>query len=293
MTEVDLRQFEQNRPVLFAIAYRMLGSVADAEDIVQNTYLYWQKADRNKVHNPGGWLTTVVTRLSINLLKSARARREEYVGPWLPEPLVGSSHDTPEENAKLAESLSIAFLVLLERLSPTERAVLLLRDVFGYEFREIGQIVEKSETNCRQILGRARKRVVKERPHFESFGEPSETVLQKFFHSVTTGDVAGLLSVLAPGVTTTTDGGGKARALPRPIVGAERVVRFFLGALKKFVPKDREYRGATINGQPGVIGYDNNQVAQVLTFTISKGQIEAIYLMNNPEKLKHVVSAPP
>jgi len=292
MTETELYQFEQNRPVLFAIAYRMLGSVADAQDIVQDSYLLWQKTDRNKVHNPGGWLSTVVTRLSINQLKSARARREQYVGSWLPEPLIGPSHTNPEENTKLAESLSIAFLVLLEKLSPTERAVLLLRDVFDYEFHEVAAIVEKTETNCRQILRRARRRVCRERPHFESFGEPSGTLLQKFFHSLTTGDVAGLLSVLAPGVTTTTDGGGKARAVPRPIVGAERVVRFFLGALKKFVPEDREYRSASINGQQGVIGCDGNRVVQVLTFATSKGRIEAIYVINNPEKLKHISGWP-
>jgi RNA polymerase sigma-70 factor, ECF subfamily len=288
MTEAELQQFEQHRPVLFAIAYRMLGSVADAEDIVQDTYLFWQKADRNTVPNPGGWLSTVVTRLSINQLKSARSRREEYVGPWLPEPLVCPPHASPEENAKLAESLSIAFLVVLERLSPTERAVLLLREVFGYEFREIAPIVEKSETNCRQILGRARRRLCQERPHFYNTGEQSEAVLQKFLHSITTGDVAGLLSVLAPGVTATTDGGGKARAVLRPIVGADRVVRFVLGALKKFVPQQREYRDATINGQPGVIGYDSSCAVQVLTFAISGGHIEAIYIINNPEKLKHI-----
>jgi RNA polymerase sigma-70 factor (ECF subfamily) len=290
MTEAELQQFEQNRTVLFAIAYRMLGSVADAEDIVQDAYLFWQRTDRNKIHNPGGWLSTVVTRLSINQLKSARARREEYVGPWLPEPLVCPPHDSPEENAQLAESLSIAFLLVLERLSPTERAVLLLRDVFGYEFHEIAPIVEKSETNCRQILGRARRRLRQERRHFESTGEQSEAVLRKFLHSVATGDVSGLLSVLALGVTATTDGGGKARAVPRPIVGADRVVRFFLGALKKFVPGDREYRYATINGQPGVIGYDADRVAQVLAFAISKGHIESIYIINNPEKLKHIPS---
>lgn len=288
MSEAELQQFEQHRPVLFGIAYRMLGSVADAQDIVQDTYLFWQKADRNTIHNPGGWLSTVVTRLSINQLKSARSRREEYVGPWLPEPLVCPAHANPEENAKLAESLSIAFLLVLEKLSPTERAVLLLREVFGYEFSEIAPIVEKSETNCRQILGRARRRLRQERPHFESTVEQSEAVLQKFLHSVATGDVPGLLSVLAPGVTAMTDGGGKARAVPRPIVGADRVVRFFLGALKKFVPQHREYRDAIINGQPGVIGFDGSRAVQVLTFAISRSRMEFIYILNNPEKLRHI-----
>jgi RNA polymerase sigma-70 factor (ECF subfamily) len=288
MTEAELQQFEQHRPMLFAIAYRMLGSVADAEDIVQDSYLFWQKADRSTVHNAGGWLSTVVTRLSINQLKSARSRREEYVGPWLPEPLVCPPQASPEENAKLAESLSMAFLLVLERLSPTERAVLLLREVFGYQFREIAPIVEKSETNCRQILARARRRLRQGRPHFESPGAQSEAVLQKFLHSVTTGDVSGLLSVLAPGVTAMTDGGGKARAVPRPIAGAERVVRFFLGTLKKFVPQHREYRDAIINGQQGVIGYDASRAVQVLTFAISNSHIESIYIINNPEKLKHI-----
>ena len=288
MTEDELQQFEQHRPVLFAIAYRMLGSVADAEDIVQDAYMFWQKADRNTVQNPGGWLSTVVTRLSINQLKSARFRREEYVGPWLPEPLVCSSLVSPEENTKLAESLSMAFLVLLEKLSPTERAVLLLREVFGYEFREIAPIVEKSETNCRQILRRARRRLREKRSHFESTCQQAEAVLQKFFHSLATGDVAGLLSVLASEVTATTDGGGKARALPGVIVGADRVVRFFRGALKKFVPEHREYRNANINGQPGLIGYDGGRVVQVLTFAISTDHIESIYIINNPEKLKHI-----
>ena len=274
--------------MLFAIAYRMLGSVADAEDVVQDAYLAWQKADRTAVHNPGGWLSTVVTRLSINQLNSARVRREEYIGQWLPEPLVCPPGASPEENAKLAESLSMAFLIVLERLSPTERAVFLLRDVFGYEFHEIALMVEKSEVNCRQILTRARKHLGQERPQLDSPGGQSEAVLQKFSQAVMTGDVAGLMLVLAPGVTVITDGGGKARAVPRPIIGAERVVRFFLGALKKFVPHDRRYRNATINGQPGVVGYDGDRAVQVLAFTISSDRIESIYVINNPEKLSHV-----
>jgi RNA polymerase sigma-70 factor (ECF subfamily) len=288
MTEAELRQFENHRTVLFAIAYRMLGSVTDAEDVVQDSYLAWERADRDAVHNPGGWLATVVTRLSINQLNSARVRREEYVGQWLPEPLIYPAHDSPEENAKLAESLSMAFLIVMERLSPTERAVFLLREVFGYKFGEIALIVEKSEANCRQILARARTHLGQHRTQFGSNAQQSEAVLQKFFHALTTGDVSALLSVLAPAVTAVTDGGGIARAVPRQIMGADSVVRFFLGALKKFVPQERCYRKATINGQPGVIGYDGDRVVQVLTFAISSDRIDSIYIINNPDKLRHI-----
>jgi RNA polymerase sigma-70 factor (ECF subfamily) len=163
-----------------------------------------------------------------------------------------------------------------------------LREVVGYEFHEIALMVEKSEANCRQILARARRHLGQGRPQFDSTSEPSEDVLQKFIHAVTTGDVAGLMSVLASGVTVITDGGGKARAVPRPVIGAERVVRFFFGALKKFVPQERRFRNATINGQPGVIGYDGDRAVQVLAFAISGQRIESIYVINNPEKLAHI-----
>jgi RNA polymerase sigma-70 factor (ECF subfamily) len=200
--------------------------------------------------------------------------------------LVSEHSIDPRENAQLSESLSMAFLLLLERLSPTERAVFLLRDVFGYEFEAISLIIEKSEDNCRQIITRARGHLREGRRRYESPDAQTELVLQRFFQAVTTGDVDGLLAVLAPDATVLADGGGQARAVRRPIVGADRVLRFLLGTMKRFVPANRVFRRARINGQLGVIGYDSNRPVQVLSFLIANGQVARVYIINNPEKLR-------
>src|SRR5882757_8933059 len=201
MTAEDLAAFTEHKPRIFGVAYRMLGSVADAEDMVQETFLRWQKSDRTGIKSAEAWLTTVVTRLCINHLKSARVQREEYVGSWLPEPIVAESAADPRENAEQAESLSIAFLVILETLSPTERAVYLLREVFGYEFAEVARIVRKSEPNCRQLLGRARSHIAERRPRFKASADQQRRLVEAFLQATNQGDMEGLMAVLSEDVT--------------------------------------------------------------------------------------------
>lgn len=285
-----LKTFEDNRSHVFGVAYRMLGSVADAEDMVQETMIRWHRSADETIVSSKAWLTTVVTRLCINHLASARVRREEYFGAWLPEPLVADAPPTPDQDARLADSLSMAILVLLESLSPTERAVFLLREAFDYDFATVAEIVGKTEVNCRQILARAKEHVSTRRPKFESSPEKCEAVLQRFFHAARTGDIPGLLAVVADDVTVMADGGGKARAVPKPIHGADHVSRFIAGSVRKFVPDHREFRPASINGMPGLLGVEDGRVMQALVFAISDDRIHAIYIVNNPDKLGHLQS---
>jgi RNA polymerase sigma-70 factor (ECF subfamily) len=270
------------------MAYRMLGSVMDAEDVVQEAYLRWQRAAREEeVRSPKSYLAAVVTRLCIDQLRSARARREEYVGPWLPEPL-------PTDRALLDESLSMAFLVLLESLNPTERAVFLLREVFDYDYREISQLVDKSEENCRQIARRARQSVAARRPRFESSPEQEERLMGRFLEACFGGDMDGLLALLSEDVTLWSDGGGKTRAALNPIYGADNVARFIWGILRK-APPGFAVRRASVNGRPGIIGYfEDGRPHSVVTFDVAEGSIRAIRLVVNPEKLRAVppMSAP-
>jgi RNA polymerase sigma-70 factor, ECF subfamily len=238
--------FDRHRPLLFSIAYRMLGSVMDAEDVVQEAFLRWQRAPRAEVRSPKAYLSAVVTRLCIDQLRSARKRREEYVGPWLPEPL-----PTEPDTAAIDESLSMAFLILLESLNPTERAVFLLREVFDYE--EISRLVGKSEANCRQIARRARDSIAARRPRFESSPEQEERLLGSFLEASLDGDMESLVSVLSEDVTLWSDGGGKTRAALNPIHGANRVSRFLFGILRQ-APPGLVVRRARVNGRPGIIG---------------------------------------
>jgi RNA polymerase sigma-70 factor (ECF subfamily) len=239
MSDDRFEAFDEHRNLLFSIAYRMLGSVADAEDLVQETFLRWQDAEPGEVKSPRAFLSTVITRLCINHLRSARVRREQYVGPWLPEPLLTARGADPEGDARRAESLSMAFLVLLESLSPVERSVFLLREVFDYDYPEIAQVVGKSEVNCRQTLRRARQYVVERRPRFDPSPSQREQLTSQFLKASAEGDMQGLLALLAEDVALWSDGGGKASAALRPIWGADRVVRFMLGSLRKLVPADR------------------------------------------------------
>ena len=237
-TRTDI--FTSARPLLFSIAYRMLGSVADAEDIVQDAYLRWQDASEVDVREPRAYLATIVTRLSINQLRSARSQRETYVGPWLPEPLVTDHAPDPSEPVELAESLSMAFLVMLERLSPLERAVLLLRDVFDFEYAEIGRIVDKSEANCRQLLVRAKKHLGAAETRFDVDRAQAERLMQRFTQAAGAGEIDGMVAVLAEDITLWADGGGKIKgAALRPIHGADAVARFVAGVLQRFVPAER------------------------------------------------------
>lgn len=283
-----LQTYDELRPYLFRIAYRMLGSVTDAEDVLQETYLRWHRANRELIESPKAWLSTVATRLCINHLHSAHVQREQYVGPWLPEPIVTDPADTRRDNDQLGESLSLAFLVLLESLAPTERAVFLLREIFGYEFEEIARIVEKTEENCRQMLSRARRHIVDKKPRFESSPAHAEALLDQFLLAIDSGDVNSLLAVLSKDVAVVTDGGGLTNAALRPIVGADHVSRFILGASRKFGIGMRAYRHANINNQPGLIGYVDGRAIQVAVFEIAAGRILTIRFINNQVKLRHL-----
>ena len=280
-------EFTSTRPLLFSIAYRMLGSVAEAEDIVQDAYVRWLDAADADVRAPRAYLATIVTRLAINQLRSARSQRESYVGPWLPEPLVTEHAPDPTEPIELAESLSMAFLVMLERLSPIERAVLLLHDVFDFDYGDIARIVDKSEANCRQLLTRAKKHLGAAEARFDVDRAQAERLMQRFTDAASAGDMSGLLAVLAEDITLWADGGGKVRgAALRPIHGSTSVARFIIGVIQRFVPAERSMRATRINGEPGFIVYVSGQPLAALVLHIRREQINAIYAVGNPDKLQ-------
>src|SRR5712692_8889210 len=281
------RPFDQHRGLLFSIAYRMLGSVADAEDILQETFIRWLQASDDEIRSPKAFLITIITRLSINHLQSARVRREEYVGQWLPEPLV-----IDEDNVQAEETLSIAFLVLLERLSPTERAVFLLREVFDYEYAEIAAALGQSEANCRQILRRARQHVRAERPRFKPTTEEHDVLLERFQRAALSGDVGALESLLSADVVLHTDGGGKAPALPNLVHGANNVSRAIVGGITRLAPRNLVQRMVQINGEPGIVTYLNGRPFGVFTIQIREGHIAAVYAITNPDKLSHLPGLP-
>jgi RNA polymerase sigma-70 factor (ECF subfamily) len=286
------------RPLLFSIAYGMTGSVGDAEDIVQDAFLGLTKARQagTEVANVKAYLTTAVTRLGINYLGSARVRRETYVGDWLPEPLVVPADEPgPAEHAELADSLSMAFLVMLEELSPVERAVFMLREVFGYGYADVARITGKTEVNCRQIFARARGRVsagVASRDSVPAAPErkaETEELARRFFTAAGGGDLDALLSMLAPDVTFTGDGGGKAVAVGRALVGAERVAKFLSALFQRGAAAGASLRPAWINGQPGAVTYDaEGLVVSVLAMEIADGKVVAMQGVVNPDKLGHL-----
>ena len=285
ISEAVTETFEWHRSLLFSIAYRMLGSVMEAEDVVQEAFLRWRGASGGEIHAPKSYLSTVVTRLSIDRLRSAKARREEYVGPWLPEPIATEEGSDVAGAVALDETLSMAFLVLLESLTPVERAVFLLREVFDHDYAEIASLVGKSEDNCRQISRRARQSVAARRPHFESSPEQEERLMNSFLEACMSGDMESLLALLSEDATLWSDGGGKTRAALNPIYGADRVVRFFSGILRK-APPGFVVRRASINGRPGFIGYfEDGRPQSVTTFDVAEGSIRGIRLVVNPEKL--------
>lgn len=288
MIDQTLSVFETHRRLLFGIAYRMLGSVSDAQDMVQECYLRWQQATDDAIRSPRAWLTTVITRLCLNHLQLARVQRETYVGTWLPEPLVDESAADPADTAQLADSLSLAFLVLLETLSPTERAVFILREGFDCEFSDIARIVEKSEENCRQILARARKHVDERRPRYDAARTDAEKLVAPFVAALRNGDLETMLAHLSANVVLVADGGDKPGALLRPLHGAEPVARAMLHALRKHGLAQVEIRPATINGLPGFVRFHEGRAQAVLAFGLAGGRIQAVFVISNPDKLRHL-----
>ncbi|MGA5128753.1 RNA polymerase sigma factor SigJ [Streptomyces olivoreticuli] len=285
------------RPLLFSIAYGMTGSVGDAEDIVQDAFLGLTRAYRagTVITDVKAYLTTAVTRLGINHLGSARVRRETYVGDWLPEPVVVSADRTgPAEHAELADSLSMAFLVLLEALTPVERAVFMLREAFGYGYPDVARTVGKSEANCRQIFARARKRLALDGQPADSTPPPArraegEELARRFFEAAGGGDLDALLGMLAPDVVFHGDGGGKARAIGKSLTDPRRVAQLLIGGFRRIRKLGVSARPARINGRPGAVMYDaEGRVVSVLELDIAEGAVRAIRSVSNPEKLGHI-----
>ena len=290
---MDASEFTQYQPLMFSIAYRMTGSVSDAEDIVQEAFLRAARTTHT-MDNPKAYLATVTTRLAISHLRSARVRREAYVGAWLPEPLVTdelspATAPDPAERAEMSDSLSMAFLVLLESLSPTERAVFLLHEVFGYDYAEVAEITGKSEPNCRQIFARARHHIDEGKPRFEASREQRDEVASRFLDAISGGDLNGLLSLLAPDVVMIGDGGGKGRALTEPMHGPQRVARFLLGLFRRAEKEGAYTVPAVVNGQPGAVAYDaQGRVAGVFIIDIADGVVQTVRSVVNPDKLQHL-----
>jgi RNA polymerase sigma-70 factor, ECF subfamily len=278
----DLEQFLAERRLLFAIAYRMLGSAADADDVLQDAFLRWAEYSK-PVDSPRSFLTTMVVRLCLDQLGSARARRVDYVGPWLPEPLLASDAG-PAEAAELADSLSMAFLVLLEELAPAERAAFLLHDVFGYAYPEIAVMLGRREPAARQLISRARHRIGERRRRFDADLQQGQRLASQFLAACATGDLQALMSMLADDVVVWLDGGGKARAARNPIHGASRAARFLIGTARN-VPAGAHVSLARLNGQPGAIITESERVTTAIVLDILHHQVTGIRIVVNPDKL--------
>jgi RNA polymerase sigma-70 factor, ECF subfamily len=294
MTETTM--LTELRPLVFSIAYRMVGSVAEAEDIAQETLLraHRELADGTQIASPKAFVTAIATRLSIDHLRSARVRREAYVGPWLPEPLLTEGGADPRVDvpaaAELADDLSLAFLLVLERLTPVERAVFLLREAFDYTFAEIAEVVDKTPDNCRQIAARARRHVIAAKPRFEPSRAARESLAGRFLAAAQEGDMEGLLAMLAHDAVLTGDGGGKARAFPAPVVGAERIAHALRALFRQAARADGvTVELAEVNGQPGWVGREaDGSVIVVMALDIAGGVVTGIRSIVNPDKLAHL-----
>jgi len=294
--------FEPYRRRLLGLAYRMLGSMADAEDAVQETYLRWHGTDRDKVLDPRAFLMTTTTRICLDMLTSARARREEYVGPWLPEPIVDTATLAPDSRTELAEDLSIALLLTLDRLSPLERGAFLLHDVFDFSFSEVATALERSEAACRQLAARAREHVRTARPRGASAPPPRSgqvdpkhaQIMSAFIAATGSGDLKALTELLASDVRVVTDGGGKVRAALNVVEGADRVARFMIEATRKrpgaWWRDEFTLRFTTINGLPGVVVDAPEGAVQTSAFEIEGDVIRALYVVRNPDKLRHLAT---
>ncbi len=279
--------FNEHRQLLFGIAYRMLGSVVEAEDLVQETWLRWQKQDAAAIQSPKAWLVAALTRLCIDQLRSARHQREEYYGVWLPEPLVDPAANPPDQAAALADSLSMAFMLLLETLNPVERAVFLLREVFDYEYAAIAEVVGKSEANCRQIIRRAKAELLLQ-PHSAALPDArARRVVAEFMSAPATGNMDDLLAVLTADATLYSDGGGKVLAARKPIHTALRVSRFFKGVQPRW-PADTTVQFVGINGRPGALMLSGGQIYNAVAFELQGDRVQRIFIVRNPEKLQHL-----
>ena len=285
--------YEDLRPLLFSIAYRMLGSVTEAEDIVQDAFVRYQGALADpsaEIESPKAYLSAVTTRLAIDHLRSARVRKENYVGEWLPEPLL--TDETALDGARYveeADSLSMAFLLVLERLSPVERAVFLLHDVFDYGYDEVARIVDRSEDNCRQLVSRARRHIHEEKPRFEASRRQRDELAARFFDAVGEADMDGLIELLAADVVVYGDGGGRTPSWPRPIVGRDRVARLMRGIGTKARELGVSMQPTEINGQPGALWHDESgALVSAMTLDIADGAVQTIRSVVNPDKLSHL-----
>lgn len=287
-TDTATEVFEEHRPVLTGVAYRMLGRVADAEDVVQEAWLRWSGADRSDVREPRGYLVRVTTRLAIDRLRHIQARKEAYVGPWLPEPYVTDFADTvPDaaERAVLADSVSLAVLVVLESLSPLERAVFVLREAFGYPYADIAATLDRSESAVRQLAGRARRHVQEKRPRYEVDPAQQRDLTERFLAASAEGDLEGLMALLAPDVRLVGDSGGRAQAPLRVIESADKVGRFVVGAARKGVPGVVSFRFLEVNGGAAALVLSDGKPDSVFQMDVADGRIQCVYVVRNPEKL--------
>jgi RNA polymerase sigma-70 factor (ECF subfamily) len=292
--------FETHRPRLFALAYKLLGSRGDAEDVVQDTWLRWSQADRDSICNPEAWLVTAATRLGIDRLRLVRHQRELYPGPWLPEPLqieVGTEIDTapgPEHGAELADQVSLAFLALLERLGPDERAAFLLREAFDYDYVRIAELLGHTEANCRQMVRRAHARMQAGRPRFSVAPDQHRHLLERFMRAAQAGDRAAIMQLLDANARLVSDGGGKVTAVVRPLIGAERIARLYwalarrLGASPESRTQDRIGR---VNGEPALLRWHQGRLRSITTITIDGDRITQVLTVLNPDKLRGLVNA--
>jgi len=281
--------FEAHRPSLFRLAYGMLGRVAPAEDAVQETFLRWQKQDIDKINSHQAYLATIVNRICLDEIKSARNQREQYIGPDLPEPILNDHTETPEQEVELAESLSMALLVVLDQLSPVQRAVFILREIFDYDYDMIADIVQKSESHCRKIAQRARDQIRDHKPEFEKNHDEQQQLVGAFLEAVKGGNLSQIESMLAEEAILYSDGGGKVTAARKPVDGAAKIAKFLVG-IQKQVPSGTEWsiEREQVNGEPGMIVRMDGELYNVWSFHVEEGKIQSIYTVLNPDKLQHV-----
>jgi RNA polymerase sigma-70 factor, ECF subfamily len=287
MQSIKTQIFEAQRKTLEGIAYRMLGSLSDAADIVQDTYIKWQAQDTDNIKDSRAWLITVCSRLALNELQSARVKREAYFGVWLPEPLINEQHKDTSEQLELDESISVALLLALEKLSPSERATYILHDVFNYPFDEIADIVNKTNATCRQLATRARKRIQEEKPRFNSSSEEHKHLLDSFMLATRDGKMQQLEKLLANAVELYSDGGGKVQALPEVLQGSQTIANFFTKIWQQYDHNNVsiEIKPHWFNGSPGILIFEDNNLATAITLDIHEGKIQRIYAIRNPDKL--------